>query len=209
MAPSREDDIGPVDLTRRQWMATSAALVAGSLAACNTSRDGGSARSSQLSGSETARVALPSFDAQRRTDHLTSTVGPEEDRFAAWNEALRASAAGRESAFVDLDAVDHNLRLVGEQLGSRIGLRLCAKSLPSLQLLEYMMLAASTNRIMAFSEGMVRDLLTRFGSEVDILLGRPASVEACARTFATLDALGDGPNPVSYTHLTLPTKRIV
>jgi D-serine deaminase-like pyridoxal phosphate-dependent protein len=58
-----------------------------------------------------------------------------------------------------------------------------------------MMLATCTNRIMAFSEGEVRDLLARFGSDVDILLGRPASVEACARTFATLDGLGDGPNP--------------
>jgi hypothetical protein len=140
-------------------------------------------------------LALPSFDAERCTDRLISTVGPEESRFVAWNEALRASAAGRESAFVDLDAVDHNLKLVGAQLGSKIGLRLGGKSLPSLQLLEYMMLAACTNRIMAFEEGMVRDLLVRFGSDVDILLGRPATVDALARTFATLDDLGSGPNP--------------
>jgi len=139
-------------------------------------------------------MALPGFDAERRTDRLTSTVGPEEDRFVAWNAALRASAGGRESAFVDLDAVDHNLRLVGSQLGSKFALRLCDKSLPSLPLLEYMMLAAGTNRIMAFSEEMVRELLVRWESDVDILLGRPASVEALARTFATLDELGSEPN---------------
>jgi D-serine deaminase-like pyridoxal phosphate-dependent protein len=40
---------------------------------------------------------------------------------------------------------------------------------------------------MAFSEGMVRDLLCRFGIDVDILLGRPATVEAAARTFVTLE----------------------
>ena len=48
---------------------------------------------------------------------------------------------------------------------------------------------------MAFSEGMVRDLLIRFGNNVDILLGRPATVEALRRTFKTLDQSGNGPNP--------------
>jgi len=196
MKASRGDEIATVGPSRRQWIATSAALVAGSLAACNASRDGDSSdRFSQLVDGDAPPLALPSFDAERCTDQLTATVGPEEQRFVAWNETLRTSAAGRESAFVDLNAVDHNLKLVGEQLGSKIGLRLCAKSLPSLQLLEYMMRAACTNRIMAFSEGMVRDLLVRFGNDVDILLGRPASVDACARTFSTLDELGSGSNP--------------
>lgn len=190
MKAAWDDDVGPVGPSRRSWIATSAALVAGSLAACNTrSRAGGSAEDA------TPPVALPGFDAERRTERLSSTVGPEEDRFGAWNEALRASAAGRESALVDLDAVDHNLKLVGGQLGSKFGLRLCDKSLPSLPLLEYMMLAAGTNRIMAFSEQMVAELLVRFGNGVDILLGRPASVDSLARTFATLDARGGGPNP--------------
>jgi D-serine deaminase-like pyridoxal phosphate-dependent protein len=184
-------DMGPVGPSRRRWIATSAALVAGSLAACNTRGADVATRST----GGTPPVALPGFDAERRTDLLTSSVGPEEDRFVAWNQALRASAAGRESAFVDLDAVDHNLRLVGGQLGSKFKLRLCDKSLPSLRLLEYMMLAAGTNRIMAFSEETVRELLVRFGSDVDILLGRPASVDALARTFATLDELGGGSNP--------------
>ena len=196
MNASRLDDDAAAGPSRRQWIATSAALVAGSLAACDTSRAGGrGAHSLQLADGQTAPVALPSFEAARCTTHLTATVGPEEQRFVAWNATLRASAAGRESALVDLDAVDHNLRLVGERLGSKFALRLGAKSLPSLQLLEYMMLATCTNRIMAFSEGMVRDLLLRFGSDVDILLGRPAPVEALARTFTTLDELGEGPNP--------------
>jgi D-serine deaminase-like pyridoxal phosphate-dependent protein len=42
---------------------------------------------------------------------------------------------------------------------------------------------------------MTRDLLLRYGSDVDILLGRPATVHALARTFATLDEAGNGPNP--------------
>lgn len=191
MRDSEEDDIGPVGQSRRRLLTASAALAAGGLTACKASGVDTAVRTS----SGTPAQALPGFVAQRCTAQLTATVGPEEQRFTEWNAALRASAAGRESAFVDLDAVDYNLNRVGAQLGSRIGLRLCAKSLPSLQLLEYMMVAACTNRIMAFSEGMVRDLLLRFGSDVDILLGRPATVEALARTFATLDEQGGDPNP--------------
>jgi D-serine deaminase-like pyridoxal phosphate-dependent protein len=196
MKVSEKEKNDPINHSRRKLIQASAALAAGSLAACNS--DNSQTGSAQIAGSnsdEPNSVALPDFDAARCTDQLTATVGPEQQRFAQWNETLRALAAGRESAFVDLNAVDHNLRLVGEKLGSNIGLRLCAKSLPSLQLLEYMMVAACTNRIMAFSEGMVRDLLLRFGSDVDILLGRPATVHALARTFVTLDQQGEGQNP--------------
>lgn len=195
MKNSNNDDIGQAGQSRRRMLRTSAALVAGGLAACNTSSVAGVSANTTANRSSAAAVMLPDFNAQRCTDHLNATVAPDAQRFTAWNASLRALAAGRESAFVDLDAVDHNLKLVGQSLGSKIGLRLSAKSLPSLQLLEYMMTTACTNRLMAFSEGMVRDLLVRFGSDVDILLGRPLPVHALARTYATLEELGTGPNP--------------
>ncbi|MCG8413490.1 MAG: alanine racemase [Pseudomonadales bacterium] len=204
MKVSEEDKVGSINQSRRRLMTTSAALVAGGLTGCNA----GVASSVNRAPGEPSTAVLPDFNAERCTDQLTSIVGPEEQRFAAWNETLRASAAGRESAFVDLNAVDYNMKLVGKRLGSRIGLRLCAKSLPSLELLEYMMLAACTNRIMAFSEGMVRDLLLRFGSGVDILLGRPATVDALNRTFVTLDELGgSAPNPSGSVRWLVDTPR--
>ncbi len=191
MTTDKKNQAQAVDASRRRLLATSATLVAASLTASNSATVAGAERAP----SEPSSAVLPAFDAELCTQQLTASVEPEEQRFAAWNESLRTKAAGRESAFVDLNAVDHNLRLVGQKLGSGIGLRLCAKSLPSIELLEYMMVAACTNRIMAFSEGMVRDLLIRFGSDVDILLGRPGTVHGLARTFATLDELGGGPNP--------------
>ncbi len=187
----KEDDLGPNGESRRRWVVSSAAVVAGAVTACG-SEGGGSVDPSCYPG-ETPPAELPSFDATRCTDEITSpSVAPDDARFAAWNDALCANAGGRESALVDLDAIDHNLRLVGMTLGSSIALRLVAKSLPSVPLLEYMMVAACTNRIMAFSEGMVRELLCRFGSDVDILLGRPETVNAAARTFDALDAHSSG-----------------
>lgn len=182
--------------SRRQWMIASAAAVAGTVAACGESS--GSSGSGHCSPGESAAASLPGFDAQRCTDQIDSSNPPEDDaRFVVWNQELRDKAAGREVALVDLDAVDQNLKLVGAQLGSQIALRLVAKSLPSIRLLEYMMVAACTNRVMAFSEGMVRDLLLRFGSDVDILLGRPAAVDAAARVFTTLDECSSGANPAN------------
>lgn len=179
--------------SRRQWMIASAAAVAGSMVACGESGDGSAACDQGCPPDETEPVDLPAFDTDRCLQEIESSPPPpDESRFNAWNQELRAKAGGRESALVDLDAVDHNMKLVGDRLGSRFALRLVAKSLPSLRLLEYMMVTACTNRLMVFSEGMVRDLLCRFGSDVDILLGRPATAEAAARTFAALDAVFPG-----------------
>lgn len=202
---SKDEEIGQAGQSRRNLMTTSVALLAGGLSACAVSSGQGSGVASTAVGVAGTPSVLPGFNAVRCSDQLTAVVGPEELRFAAWNKSLRAAAGGRESAFVDLNAVDHNLKLVSMKLGSTIGLRLGAKSLPSLELLEYMMVAACTNRIMAFSEGTVRDLLIRFGSNVDILLGRPAAVEALARTFATLDKIGHAPNPAGSVRWLIDT----
>lgn len=187
-----EEELDAPGRSRRRWMVTSAAVVAGTVTACGTSSGNGSADAA-CPRDETPPASLPGPDDARCTAEIPLPSLPaDQERFAIWNAELRDKAAGRESALVDLDAVDHNLRRVGQTLGARIDLRLVAKSLPCPQLLEYMMVTACTNRVMAFSEGMTRDLLCRFGSEIDILLGRPAAVEAAARTFAALDARSSG-----------------
>ncbi len=178
-------------------MVASAAAVAGSMVACGDTGGGAAGGSGDCVSDDSGPAELPPFESARCTDQIDSSPPPADaNRFNTWNQELREKASGREVALVDLDAIDHNLQRVGNQLGSRIALRFVAKSLPNIKLLEYMMVTACTNRVMAFSEGMVRDLLCWFGSDVDILLGRPATAAAAARTFATLDAHpSSGPNP--------------
>lgn len=187
----RAEGLGATGQSRRQWLVASAAVVAGSVVACGDT--GGAGGNAVCASGEGAPAGLPPSDSDRCTDQIDSpTPAPDDDRFEAFNAELKSKAGGRESALVDLDAVDHNLKRVGAMLGSNIALRLVTKSLPSIQLLEHMMITACTNRVMAFSEGMVRDLLCRWGADIDILLGRPATVEAAARTFATLDTRASG-----------------
>ena len=203
--PSHQE-LGAPGQSRRQWLVASAAVVAGSMVACGDDA-GARGRSVCASGEGTAAPLPPSGSARCTEDLDGPSPAQDDDRFEAFNAELKSKAGGRESALVDLDAVDHNLKLVGATLGSKIALRLVTKSLPSIRLLEHMMIAACTNRVMAFSEGMVRDLLCRWGAEIDILLGRPASVEAAARTFATLDARASGSsNPAGSVRWLIDTE---
>ncbi|MFO0589266.1 MAG: alanine racemase [Polyangiaceae bacterium] len=117
---------------------------------------------------------------QARSPDGSSPLPPPE-RFAAWNKELRLKAPGRDVVFVDLDAVDNNVAVVKAVLGPEFNLRIVTKSIPSLALLDYLIQATGTNKLMAFSEGLLRALLDHFGETVDILLGRPMPVEAATR----------------------------
>lgn len=83
---------------------------------------------------------------------------------------------------VDLDAVDHNLALVQENLGlgeARKHLRLVVKSLPSLDLLHYLTRAAQTDRLMVFDLPRLQ-AVTRAMPRADVLIGKPMPVAAVA-----------------------------
>ncbi len=180
--------------------ASAAAVIAGTLPACQSTGASPGTAAANTAGAcfpgDSKAAALPSSNTPYCTDQIdVVNLPPDAARFSAWNDILKQASPGRESGFIDLAAVDHNLKLVGQKLGAGINLRFVAKSLPCLELLEYMMVTACTNRVMAFSEGMVRDLLCRFGSNVDILLGRPATADAARRVFATLDVQAQGNNP--------------
>lgn len=155
---------GPDGMSRRHLLAGAAALLAGSCAP-----EGPKGPMSDERSLGTAKSAL---------------TLPTPEQFGAWNLELREKAPGRDVTVLNLDAVDHNVGVVKGLLGPGIALRIVTKSLPSLELIAYLMEKAGTRRLMAFSEGMLRALIDRFGSRVDILLGRPAPVEAAQRAFA-------------------------
>jgi hypothetical protein len=145
--------------SRRAWLSAAALL----LAASCTGEEPGAAPSGEGKLGK-ARSPLPS-----------------SDRFLAWNRELRAKAPGRDVVFVDLDAVDHNIEVIKGILGPGFALRLVTKSLPSLPLLRYLMKKAGTQRLMAFSEGLLRAMLGEIDGDLDILLGRPMPMEAAYR----------------------------
>ena len=102
--------------------------------------------------------------------------------FASLNAELKTHHPGASAGIIDLDALDYNLDFVTKQLGNNFKLRLTTKSLPSIELLKYLMERAHTNRLMVFSEPFIAELLSRFnGDSLDMLLGKPLPVEALGR----------------------------
>ncbi len=172
---AREALSGQLGFSRRRWLTAAAAVLASSCAPEGPSPEPTSERSLGKARSADGNAVLP----------------PPE-RFAAWNKELRAKAPGRDVVLVDLDAVDNNAAVIKAVVGPQFGLRLVTKSLPSLALIDYLLAKTGTSKLMAFSEGLLRELLGRFGATVDILLGRPMPVEGAYRVLNAFHQPGKG-----------------
>ena len=103
--------------------------------------------------------------------------GPYDPYFSGLNSALKEAGVGRPCIVLDLDRVDHNIALVTQHLTPHFQYRIVAKSLPSEELLKYVMEKAGTRKIMGFHQPFLPILVRELG-EVDILLGKPLLVEA-------------------------------
>ncbi|MCB1692731.1 MAG: alanine racemase [Pseudomonadales bacterium] len=93
----------------------------------------------------------------------------------AYFEAIAASLAGagiaRPAIVLDLDAVDHNTALLLQAPGAA-KLRIVTKSLPSRELVKYLLGQTGTRRLMAFHAPYLLWMLSEL-PDVDILMGKP------------------------------------
>ena len=102
--------------------------------------------------------------------------------FAELNSALRQSRNGASTGIVDLDRLDNNINVVRRLLGKNFNLRIVTKSLPSPDMLRYIMEKGKTNKLMMFNEPFISEMLiTQPADSLDILLGKPLPVEAFTR----------------------------
>jgi hypothetical protein len=102
--------------------------------------------------------------------------------FAKLNTTLKAQRPGQSAGIIDLDRLDSNVTFVRQKLGSGYKLRLVTKSLPSIELLRYLMQKGQTNRLMVFSEPYIAEILSSFnGDSLDLLLGKPLPADALPR----------------------------
>jgi hypothetical protein len=102
--------------------------------------------------------------------------------FAQVNLSLKRQHGGASAGIIDLDRLDSNVHFVRKKLGDSYKLRLVTKSLPSLDLLKYLIMKAQTNRLMVFSEPFIAEILSNLNPDsLDILLGKPLPVDAFVR----------------------------
>ena len=97
--------------------------------------------------------------------------------FKGLNQALLTAQTTLPCAVLDLDRLDHNIDSVRSSVRSPRSLRVVVKSLPSFEMLRYILRRAETRKVMVFHAPQINPLLAALG-ELDILLGKPMPVGA-------------------------------
>ncbi len=112
---------------------------------------------------------------------------PYTPYFAALNDMLRRSGPGYPTLLIDVERLDTNLARVRDSLPAGKQLRVVAKSLPAVGLLQRVMSGLHTNRLMVFHQPHLITLARQF-PHADILLGKPLPVTAATAFYRELGA---------------------
>lgn len=111
---------------------------------------------------------------------------PHDAYFAALQDELKAAGIARPALVLDLDRVDANLAAISGYLQPPRHYRVVDKSLPSLDLLRYVMKKTGTRRVMTFHEPYLAFLLPALPADTDYLLGKPMPAPAARAFYAGL-----------------------
>jgi D-serine deaminase-like pyridoxal phosphate-dependent protein len=125
-----------------------------------------------------AGVAGAGTLALRPRDH----GAPHGGYFASVSAALHAAGIATPTLVLDRDRLLMNAAQVMRNIGNRMQLRLVAKSLPCLSLLDELTAAMRTQRLMVFNLPYLV-LLAERRPAVDLLLGKPLPVAAAAQFY--------------------------
>ena len=99
------------------------------------------------------------------------------DYFRQLSAALDAVGQSKPTLVVDRQLLDANLETLLSHINGRFDYRIVVKSLPSVPLLELVMQASGSNRLMLFHQPFINKVAERF-PQADILLGKPMPVAA-------------------------------
>ena len=88
---------------------------------------------------------------------------------------------------IDKARLDHNIDLIAGSVGENKTYRVVVKSLPSIELVSYIMARANTRSLMLFHQPFINLVASRI-ADADVLIGKPMPVQA-ARTFYRLSLI--------------------
>ena len=97
--------------------------------------------------------------------------------FTDLNSLIRKKGPGHPVLVLDLDLLDKNLEALRTSMGEMDRFRLVVKSLPSLNLIRYILENTRTQKLMVFHRPFLNLALASF-PKADILLGKPLPIQA-------------------------------
>ncbi len=111
--------------------------------------------------------------------------GEHSAYFTSISRALDAAGLATPTLVIDRQRMLDNISTLSSHLEGRFDYRIVAKSLPSLDLLETVMQASGSRRLMLFHQPFINQVAVKF-PDTDILLGKPMPVAAAANFYRTL-----------------------
>ena len=112
--------------------------------------------------------------------------------FRSLSAALDTAGQAKPTLVVDREQLLGNINTLMSHVGNRFDYRIVAKSLPSLPLLETVMQASGSNRLMLFHQPFVNQVAVQF-PQADILLGKPMPVAAAQNFYQQFPGGGFSP----------------
>jgi len=112
---------------------------------------------------------------------------PYDNYFDQVNQQLKKSGTYLPSMLVDLDLVDHNIAELSNIINPNVDLRIVAKSVPSPELLGYLMDKTQTNKLMVFHQPFLSHIAQAYPKS-DVLMGKPLPVKAAKDFYQSLDS---------------------
>lgn len=108
---------------------------------------------------------------------------------------------------IDLDILDDNIKKTLSNLKATTNLRIVVKSLPSVELIDYILHKTNTNKLMVFHQPFLTDLVSRLDSNKDILLGKPMPIKTAEFFYKNLPQQNNGFNPFTQIQWLVDTEK--
>lgn len=106
--------------------------------------------------------------------------------FERLTQSLQAQNRALPTLLIDLDKLDQNIAAVLANFPKQKGLRWVVKSLPSPELLHYIMKRSQTERLMVFHQPFLTALVPLLSETADVLLGKPMPVTTAEYFYTNL-----------------------
>lgn len=127
--------------------------------------------------------------------------------FKILNKELKNYQRAIPCLLVDLDILDENIAEALSNFRKDASLRVVIKSLPSVQLIEYILEKTHSSKLMVFHQPFLTDLVARLGNKVDVLLGKPMPIKTAEYFYNNLPQEYNGFNPFTQIQWLVDTKK--
>ena len=126
--------------------------------------------------------------------------------FENLNKKLKNYQRAIPCLLVDLDVLDKNINTLQLNLRPNADLRIVVKSLPSLDLIDYILQKTNTHKLMVFHQPFLTDLSSKLDDKKDVLLGKPMPIKTAEYFYQNLPQQNNGLNPYTQIQWLVDTK---